>query len=177
MSDIDEVYFEKRRDGERVFDASLLRRPLSSLHTRAPLVFSVKDTTTQAMRAMQHEHRGCVVVTEDGTARSRLSGIFTERDVLLRIIDRGRNPANLTLGEIMTQDPECLHCDASVAWALNKMEVGGFRHLPVVDDGGRPTMGISVRDIVQYLVSAFPEEVLNLPPEFGGSYFATRDGA
>ena len=65
----------------------------------------------------------------------------------------------------------------TVAWALNKMEVGGFRHVPVVDDGGRPTMVISVRDIVQYLVSAFPEEVLNLPPEFGGSYFATRDGA
>ena len=177
MSDIDEVYFEKRRGGERVFDASLLQRPLSSLHTRSPLVFSTKETTSLAMRSMQDEHRGCVVVTEDGTARSRLIGIFTERDVLRRIIDRGRNPANLTLGEIMTQEPECLPREATVAWALNKMELGGFRHVPVVDKGGRPSMVISVRDIVHYLVSAFPEEVLNLPPEYDAARYMERDGA
>ena len=177
MSDIDEIYFEQPRGRDRVFDVSLLRRPLSALHDRTPLIFSPKDTATMAMRAMQKEHRGCVIVTEDGTAKSRLLGIFTERDVLLRIIDRGRNPANVTLGEIMTEEPECLPDDATIAWALNKMEVGGFRHVPVVDEGGRPTIIVSVRDIVQYLVSAFPEEVLNLPPEFGVARYTTRDGA
>lgn len=179
MSDIDEIYFEtfdERKAAPRVFDVSLLRLPIASLHRRVPLIFSPEDTTTVAMRAMQTEHRGCVVVTEDGSARSRLRGIFTERDVLLRIIDRGRNPASLMLGEVMTEDPECLPCDATVAWALNKMEVGGFRHVPVVDAADRPMIVVSVADIVRYLVAAFPEEVLNLPPEYGATRYSTRDG-
>ena len=58
------------------------------------------------MRAMQAEHRGCVLVTRDGTPGSPLAGIFTERDVLFRIVDRGRNPATLPLAEVMTPDPE-----------------------------------------------------------------------
>ena len=86
---IDEEYFEGAARALRVFDASLLRQPLAGLHRRAPLVFSPKATIAQAMRAMQQEHRGCVLATEDGTTRSRLVGIFTERDVLIRIIDRG----------------------------------------------------------------------------------------
>jgi CBS domain-containing protein len=174
----DEAYYdpERRRRGG-AFDARLLRQPLSVLPVRKPLVFTAEDTVSTAMRAMQLEHRGVVLVTEDGTPRTRLTGIFTERDVLLRIIDRGRNPASLPLAEVMTPDPEALPAGASVAWVLNKMSVGGFRHVPVVDDRRRPVSVVSVRDVVQFLVDAFPREVLNLPPEFGGDCFPTREGA
>jgi CBS domain-containing protein len=175
----DEEYFAPgpghRRD--RRFDASLLREPLTVLHHRTPLLFSPKDSASEAMRAMQGEHRGCVLVSEDASSQSRLLGIFTERDVLNRVIDGGRNPAHLSLGEIMTADPECLRVDASIAWALNKMEVGGFRHVPVVDEAGRPQLVVSVRDIVAYLVAAFPEEILNLPPDLGRDRYRERDGA
>ena len=126
---------------------------------------------------MRQEQRGCMMVTGSGRGDSRLSGIFTGRDVRRRVIDGGRNPATLTLAEIMTPDPECLSDEASVAWALNKMEVGGFRHVPVVDDAGRPRLVVSVRAIVGFLVSAFPEEVLNLPPEFGVARYRERGGA
>jgi CBS domain-containing protein len=146
----DEEYFATSR-GERTtgrFDVTLLREPIGVLHTRVPLVFSPKDSASEAMRAMQSEHRGSVLITEDGSRRSRLQGIFTERDVLRRVIDGGRNPAQLAVGEIMTPDPECLHVHAPVAWALNKMEVGGFRHVPAVDDEGRPQLVVSVKDIV-----------------------------
>jgi len=57
------------------------------------------------------------------------------------------------------------------------MEVGGFRHVPIVDEHGRPKLVVSVRDIVTFLVSSFPEEVLNLPPEYGTSRYRERDGA
>jgi CBS domain-containing protein len=117
------------------------------------------------MRAMQREHRGCVLVTDDGTRDSKLVGIFTERDVLLRIVDRGKNPATLPLSEVMTPDPEVLSVRATVAYVLNKMCLGGFRHVPVVDDEHRPAFVVSVRDVVEYLVAAFPREVLNLPVE------------
>ena len=172
----DERYFEPTTPPRR-FDARMLQEPISVLTTRAPIIFSGKSTATEAMRAMQSEHRGCVVITEDGTARSRLIGIFTERDVLMRIVDRGRNPANLTLEEIMTRDPECLPSDTSIAWVLNKMEVGGFRHVPTVDAQGCPHLVVSVRDVVQFMVASFPEEILTLPPEYGADRYRERDGA
>ena len=173
----DEEYFARPAGGSRRFDVGLLREPVTVLHDRTPLVFADNDSASKAMGAMQVEHRGCVLITEDGTARSRVRGIFTERDVLRRVIDGGRNPAQLTLGEIMTREPECLDAQASIAWALNKMEVGGFRHVPAVDESGRPQLVISVRDIVAFLVAAFPEEILNLPPEYGIERYRERDGA
>ena len=66
---------------------------------------------------------------------------------------------------------------APVAWVLNKMSVGGFRHVPAVDEEGCPVIMVSVRDVVEFLVQSFPSEILNLPPEFGGERDQTRDGA
>ncbi len=172
----DEAYFDDVRSNA-VFDAQLLREPLSVLPTHSPICFKGSDAVSEAMQAMQREHRGCVLVTEDGTLRTRLTGIFTERDILLRIINRGRNPATVTLAEVMVADPESLAADASIAWVLNKMSVGGFRHVPAVDEEGRPVTIVSVRDVVQFLVEAFPKEILNLPPEFGQPRYRTRDGA
>ena len=171
----DEAYFEKR-SGSPGFDAALVREPVSAVPSREPLVLPPDETATTAMRAMQREHRGCVIVTDDGTKASKLVGIFTERDVLLRIVDRGKNPATLPIGDVMTPAPECLSIQSTVAHALNKMSVGGFRHVPVVDQEHRPAFVVSVRDIVEFLVAAFPREVLTIqtadatPPR-------TREGA
>lgn len=173
----DEAYYDEGPDRRRGFDASLLGRSLKTLPARAPLVHAPGDSVTEAIRAMQREQRGCVLITQDGTAQSRLLGIFSERDVLYRIVDRGRNPATLGLGEVMTPDPESLPEEATVAWVLNKMAVGGFRHVPVVDADGRPVFVVSVRDVVEFLVEFFPSEVLNLPPEFGAPRSLEREGA
>ena len=174
----DEAYFEAQTPGRaRVFDSELLQEPLKALTTRRPLLFSSAHTVTDAMRAMQRERRGCVLITTDGTAKTRLSGIFTERDVLYRVVDRGRNPADLPLGEVMTPDPEAVPEGASIAWVLNKMAVGGFRHVPVVDELGGPAFVVSVRDVVEFLVDFFPGDVLNLPPEYGPPRSSKREGA
>ena len=171
----DDPYFERPRDS-RGFDARLVQEPLTELPVREAVVLSLNDTVTDAMRGMQREHRGCVLVTDDGTKDSKLVGIFTERDVLLRIVDRGKNPATLALADVMTPDPDVLSVDSTVAYALNKMSVGGFRHIPVVDHEHHPAFVVSVRDIVEFLVEAFPREVLNLPIE-GSVSQQTREGA
>jgi CBS domain-containing protein len=173
----DEAYFERRREAPQAFDAALLRQPARALPTRKPLVHASTDSVTDAIRAMQAEHRGVVVITEDGTPGSRLTGIFTERDVLFRIVDRGRNPATLPLGEVMTPDPERLGQDESIARVLNKMSVGGFRHVPIVDEADRPVFVVSVRDVVEFLVEAFPREVLNLPLDAPAVRPRQREGA
>ena len=172
----DEGYYDRPKETPG-FDAQLIREPLRALPVRPAIVFPIDATVTDAMRAMQREHRGCVIVTDDGSQNSKLVGIFTERDVLFRIVDRGRNPAALPIGEVMTPDPEVLPVRSTVAYALNKMSVGGFRHIPVVDDEHRPAFVVSVRDIVEFLVEAFPREVLNIPLEFGQKSQRAREGA
>jgi len=162
---------------ERAFDATILKQPLHVLPQREPLCFVKSQFVSEAMHAMQKEHRGCVLITEGGTAKDRLEGIFTERDVLYRIIDRGRNPATLRLAEVMTRNPDALPSRSTVAFVLNRMAVGGFRHVPVVDEEGRPVAIISVRDVVEFLVDQFPREILNLPPEIGGNISSSREGA
>ena len=174
----DESHFEQPREqtSER-FNAELLREPLAAFPRQRVITLSPNDTVTEAIRAMQREHRGCVLVTDDGTSDSKLTGIFTERDVLFRIVDRGQNPASLAIGEVMTSGPETLSVRSSVAEVLSKMSVGGFRHVPVVDDEHRPACVISVRDVVSFLVDAFPREVLNLPTESEAAPPRNREGA
>ena len=172
----DEGYFDRPRE-RRGIDAELFREPLSAIPVREAVVFSPDRTVTEAMRAMQREHRGCVVITDDGTQASKVIGIFTERDVLFRIVDKGRNPATLAIGEVMTPDPETLPVKSTVAYALNLMSVGGFRHIPVVDDEHRPAFVVSVRDVVEFLVAAFPREVMNLPTDLGRRTPSAREGA
>ncbi len=173
----DESYFEPSERESEGFDAGLLREGLGVIPAQKPVLLKPDDTVTDAMRAMQRDHRGCVLVTDDGTKDSKLLGIFTERDVLFRIVDKGRNPAALPVGEVMTADPEALSDRSTVAYVLNKMSVGGFRHVPVVDDEHRPVCVISVRDVVTFLVEEFPREVLNLPMEPGPVAPSSREGA
>ena len=77
----------------------------------------------------------------------------------------------------MTPNPESLTLDNEIAWVLNLMAVGGFRHVPIVDDAGRPVAVFSVKDIVERLVELFPNDVLNLPPHPGKNIARTREGA
>ena len=170
----DDPYFENSAE-RRGFDAGLVQEPLTEVPVREAIVLAADATVTEAMRAMQRDHRGCVLVTDDGSRDSKLVGIFTERDVLNRIVDRGKNPATLPLREVMTPDPDVVSLKSTVAYALNKMSVGGFRHVPVVDDDHRPALVVSVRDIVEFLVAAFPREVLNLPAQDARP--RTREGA
>jgi CBS domain-containing protein len=172
----DESYFDPPPRRDR-FDAGLLREPLRALPVRPPLVLRASDSVTDAMRLMQREHRGCVLITEDGSEASVLLGIFTERDVLLRIVDRGKNPATLPLEAVMTSDPESLPANGTIAHALNKMSVGGFRHVPVVDEHHHPVFVVSVSDIVEFLVEAFPREVLTLSTDVAGRVPSGRYGA
>lgn len=173
----DEAYYDPEPKRDRVFDASVLQEPLTALPVKPPIVMAPSNTVSEAMEAMQRERRGCVLVTEDGSDETPLAGIFTERDVLQRVMGKGRNPATLALDEVMTRDPETLPADARIAWILNMMALGGFRHVPAVDEKGRPAFIVSVRDVVEFLVDFFPRDVLNMPPDFGTGRFRSREGA
>lgn len=139
----------------------LTTAPISSLHPRPAVTVTPRSTVDEAVRLMNHEKIGAVLVTED----DRLVGIFTERDVLRKIAGRGLDFTRIYVADYLTPDPETLRIDHKVAYALNMMVVGGFRHVPLVDRAHRPVGMLSVRDIVEYMVELFPKDILNLPSD------------
>jgi CBS domain-containing protein len=76
-------------------------------------------------------------------------------------------PETTPVSMVMTPDPDTLPANASIAFALRKMTMEGYRHIPLVNDDGSPAGVVAVRDIVAWLVGLLPEGVYNLPPEPG----------
>jgi CBS domain-containing protein len=116
---------------------------------------------------------GAVLVV-DG---EKLEGIFSERDLLSIMADRGVDWGDLVIDDVMTRKPATLHIDDRLIDALSLMHRGGYRHVPIVDSDGRPVSMVSVRDIVAFIVDFFPQEVLNLPPHPLRSGARAREGA
>jgi CBS domain-containing protein len=135
---------------------------VSRLHATPALCLDPRQTVREAVEMMRQHRVGCVLVC-DGP---RLAGIFTERDLMRRVLAPGR-PLTLPLACCMTPGPVVVYPTEPIAAALRRMEEGGYRHLPVVDPSGRPLGILSVKRIVHYLVEHFPGTIYNLPPDPG----------
>jgi len=109
---------------------------------------------------MQKRRVAAVVIAEAG----RVVGIFTERDVLNRIVGLALNE-DLPISDVMTRDPKVLSPDDRIADAVHLMTDLGYRHIPLVDGSGREVGMLSARDIVEFIAEHYPKEVFNLPPE------------
>ena len=142
---------------------------------RAPAVTVPPDAPVQkAVDLMRAKKVSAVLVVERAKAR-RLVGIFTERDLVNRALP-ARGWAKARIDKFMTKAPEALRARDPVAYAVNKMSVGGFRHVPIVDEAGRPAGLLSARDVLDFVVELCPEEILNLPPEPELAVHKTVDG-
>ena len=118
-----------------------LRSLRSILAGQPPAVAEKTLTVLEAAILMKEKGKGALLVVE----ASRLSGIFTERDALYRVIAAGRDPATTLLADVMTPQPQTIHPDEPFVKALRVMHKRGFRHLPVVEHG-RPLGVVSARD-------------------------------
>ena len=163
--------FEDAYEDLEYVRGAVLETPVSELMGRDPLVVDADATVVAAVNAMNERHTGCVLVQKEG----KLVGILTERDLLRKVIFREGN-RNWKVSAVMTRHPETLPPDASVAYALNKMSVDGYRHIPIVDRAGKAIGVLSVRDIVDRVVDFFPEDVLNLPSDPQLAIPRTMDG-
>ena len=158
---------------KRSLEEVALDQPLRTLPLRKPLCLDSARSSADAIRMMRENHNGSVLVTSGG----KLVGIFTERDVLNKIALGEVKPEDTPVADLMRPDPETLAPRMPMAYALNVMALGGFRHVPLIDDEGRPVGVVSVRDIVNYLVDLFPDKVLNIPPGLGRDIATSREGA
>lgn len=117
------------------------------------LVAPPQTTVFQAAKMMKDNHLGNVLVVEGG----KLLGIFTERDALYRVMSEGRDAKITLLAQTMTPNPQTIGPDQPFGQALQMMFEGGYRHVPVVEDG-RPIGIVSVRDALSGNLSELAPE-------------------
>ena len=129
------------------FEAELVDIPLADLRHHKPLTIAPSATAADAVRQMQQAGAGCLIVEEGGHVR----GILSERDLVIKLTDG--NLAATTVADLMTADPVVLRPDDSIAVAINKMAVGGFRHIPLVVDG-QATGIVSARDVFRHILAS-----------------------
>jgi CBS domain-containing protein len=130
------------------FHSTLLGEHLDSLGAPAPILVPPDTHLDVAVAAMHAAGADCVLVV-DG---DRLVGIFTDRDAVVKAADLKLD--TLYVRDFMTPDPVVLRHDDPIAVAIHKMAVGGFRHIPILEDG-RPTGVVTARDVFHHLAEGF----------------------
>jgi CBS domain-containing protein len=128
------------------FKGQLLTDKLGNLALGPAVCLAGDANVKAAVEAMRESHHGCVLIQEG----ERLAGIFTERDLLTRVLRKGLDPAETVLADVMTPRPFALSSDDPPAFAIHRMDSGGLRHLPILDDGVLKGF-ISVRNVLRYI--------------------------
>ena len=131
-------------------------RTIRSIIEGQELVTAPKNTSVgEAARLMKQHKVGAILVVEG----DKLVGVFTERDALFRVVAEGRDAAATELAAVMTQNPRTVQADSPFELALKMMYEGGFRNVPVVEDG-RPVGLVSARDALGPELKEFVCEML-----------------
>jgi CBS domain-containing protein len=151
----------RKTDDPHQSSDALLNDTIAVLAPAEPLCLAATATVHDAVRTMLAHRQAGVLITDD---QGRLAGIFTERDVLTRVVGRDLDARRTALGEVMTRNPEALTVGDRVAYAIHGMSVAGYRTIPLVDRERRPIGVVTVSDVVRWLAGLFPEAVLNMRP-------------
>ena len=125
---------------------TIMETPLRELAPMPALTVEVTEPIASVIEKMKKGRVGSAMVLEGG----RLVGIFTERDALHRLTGTPVDVKSVPIRDVMTRDPKCLSGDDTIAFALNRMAVGSYRHIPIVEEG-KPLHFISIRGVLRYL--------------------------
>jgi signal-transduction protein with cAMP-binding, CBS, and nucleotidyltransferase domain len=128
-------------------EADLLRDRIEKLWPKRPSTVSPETTVGEVLTKMVGETIGCVMVVDSA---GKLIGIFSERDALMKLNVDAPKAFAKPISQFMTANPVTLDTGDKIAFALHKMNVGGYRHLPILFDGKLAGV-ISIRDILRYL--------------------------
>ncbi|HSW44751.1 MAG TPA: CBS domain-containing protein [Phycisphaerae bacterium] len=135
-----------------VLEETIATDPVSLLRPVAPVTVEPCTRVREVVRLLAEHNIGCVLIV----FCDALVGIFSERDLLMRIGDRLDELADTPIRHFMTPAPETLGPGDSIAFALNRMALCDFRHIPI-EENERPSGIVSVRDILAYATRQFPE--------------------
>lgn len=119
------------------------RTVLQSMSQRHVLSLAPAATVHDAACAMTRANCGSVLIIDSAGA---MQGILTERDLMTRVLAKGLDASTTLVTQVMTRNPQCVGPETKVADAVLVMIERGFRHLPIVDAGGRVLGVFSARD-------------------------------
>ncbi len=142
--------------------AALLERKGSAVHAVASTI-----TIAEAVAEMNKNRIGCVVVLEGG----RIAGIFTERDVLRRVVGEGIEPKSARVADVMTRNVHTIHSSATIEETMTIFAEKRCRHLPVIDEG-RVKGLISIGDISRWVADSSRAEADHLKNYIAGGLHA-----
>lgn len=151
-------------------DILALQKPINLSDLQPVIGVSPETMLSAVVDTMLTKRVGCVVVVKD----EKLVGLFTERDLLCKVVPHGIDIATTPVSSVMTREPETLPVESPLVFALQRMSVGGFRHVPLMDSKGMPIAVVSMRDIVQHIVSLYPDQIFNIPDQ--PDSWSRRDG-
>lgn len=140
-------------------ETELQQSKIRSLNLSPPVSVPVGTSLEKAIETMKAQRAACILICE----QDRVRGIFTERDLLTKVINTSVN-LSAPIDDFMTTAPRTLSLDDPLSDAVMLMHEGGYRHIPLVDGYGRVKGLLDVRHIIEFLAEQFPTEVLNLPP-------------
>ncbi|MCL4207091.1 MAG: CBS domain-containing protein [Pirellulaceae bacterium] len=140
------------------FRLNLKSETVEQLDSIPPLCVTTDTAVRDVFRQLKERRRGAVMVCREGV----LVGLFTERDAL-KMMAAG-DDLDVPVESVMTRDPVTAAYQDSIQEAITRMSNGGYRRLPIVDDGGRPVGVLSVRHVLRFLVEHFPQTIYTLPP-------------
>ncbi len=123
-----------------------MRERLAAVPAKGPVKVGASDPVALAVRMMQHTDTNCVLVME-GT---HLAGIITPWDILHKVAGPTEDLNAVTCRQIMTKDPVFLRDNDDIAVAVNKMSIGGFRHIPLLQ-GDQPVAVVSINDLFRHI--------------------------
>lgn len=131
-----------------------------AIELEVPLVLDGSCSVSGTIEAMRDRRLGYALITDE----DKLAGIFTERDVLLSVLDESE-VLQQPVAKLMTPAPVCVHARDTVWRVVSLMHEGGFRQIPVVDEQQRVLACVRHKDVAEYLVNHFARHILNLPPD------------
>jgi CBS domain-containing protein len=143
---------------------TLLDERLHVVGRSDPVTVAAGTSLADCLAAIRRSGTGDSVFVIDRSGR--LLGVLTERDIFGRLVGGDVEPIDLgqPVETLMTTSPNHLHLDDRVRDAIDLMQTGRYRNVPLVDDANQLQGVIRPQDVLRYLAESFPEELLNLPP-------------
>jgi CBS domain-containing protein len=150
---------DEQNEESKPLSSDTFKADISNL--KLPPIKSIPATSTikNAVDIMQKLRIGSVLIVDKD---NKIEGIVTERDILLKVIGIIDDIANTLITEVMTPEPECLQKEDMICFAIHNMHVGGYRHVPIVDEEDHPVAMVSIKDVMHYIFDHFPEDIINI---------------
>jgi CBS domain-containing protein len=134
--------------------------PINALGLQPPVTVPTTASVGAALNAVQQHGQGYVLIVDDGRPR----GIMSQREVLMKIVARDVKYESNVM-EFVSRIPVTLTGSERISRAIKVMIAEGVDNIPIVDPEGRATGVLRAVDVIHFLAEAFPEQLLNLPPQ------------